>query len=115
MDRDAHRVEDYRLPTGKQAREDYAIVIGKDGLSLLNAITAPEAPVWLAEMPAVPTLRRVWVQNFYWEEGELRWRDANTVPAAGECIDSPYDPEAHSAQKRSTSWQGDIRASDRDL
>jgi transposase len=48
----------------------------------------------------------VWVQNFYWEQGELRWRDTSNVPAAGECIDSPYDPEAHYAQKRSTSWVG---------
>ncbi len=104
VDRYEHRVEDYRLPTGKQAREDYAVVIGKDGSSLLSAIDAAEAPGWLREIPAVQTLRRVWVQNFYWEAGELRWRDASNVPAAGECIDSPYDPEAHYAQKRSTSW-----------
>jgi len=100
------RVEDYRLPTGKQAREDYAVVMGKDGASLLNAIYAAEAPAWLAEIPAVETLRRVWVQHFYWEEGDLCWRDASNVPAAGQCIDSPYDPEAHSAQKRTTSWVG---------
>jgi len=106
VDRYEHRVEDYRLPSGKQAREDYAVVIGKDGVSLLNALSAPEAPVWLREIPAVQTLRRMWMQNFYWEEGELRWRDASNVPAAGQCIDSPYDPEAHYAQKRSTSWVG---------
>src|SRR6266480_1020938 len=106
VDRYEHRVEDYRLPSGKQAREAYAVVIGKDGVSLLSAIYAAEAPGWLHEVPAVQTLRRVWVQNFYWEEGELRWRDASNVPAAGECIDSPYDPEAHYAQKRSTSWVG---------
>lgn len=106
VDRYAHRVEDYRLPTGKQAREDYAVVIGKDGASLLSAIYAAEAPAWLAEIPAVETVRQVWVQNFYWEQGELRWRDANNVPAAGHCIDSPYDPEAHYAQKRTTSWVG---------
>ena len=106
VDRYEHRVEDYRLPSGKQAREAYAVVIGKDGVSLLSAISAAEAPVWLAEIPAVETLRRVWVQNFYWEEGELRWRDASNVPAAGQCIDSPYDPEAHYAQKRTTSWVG---------
>jgi transposase len=89
VERYEHRIEDYRLPDGKQAREDYAVVIGKDGTSLLSAIYGAEAPAWLREMPAVQTLRRVWMQNFYWEEGELRWRDASQVPAAGECIDSP--------------------------
>ncbi len=106
VDRYEHRIEDYRLPTGKQAREDYAVVIGKDGASLLSALYGAEAPMWLREIPAVQTLRRVWVQNFYWEQGELRWRDASSVPAAGQCIDSPYDPEAHYAQKRTTSWVG---------
>ena len=106
VDRYEHRVEDYRLPEGKQAREDYAVVIGRDGACLLNAIYSAEAPAWLAEIPAVETLRRVWVQNFYWEQGELRWRDTSNIPAAGECIDAPYDPEAHYAQKRSTSWVG---------
>jgi transposase len=106
VERYEHRIEDYRLPSGKQAREDYAVVIGKDGASLLSAIYATEAPAWLAEIPAVETLRRVWVQNFYWEQGDLYWRDASNVPAAGQCIDSPYDPEAHYAQKRTTSWVG---------
>jgi len=106
VERYEHRVEDYRLPTGKQAREEYAVVIGRDGACFLNAIYSAEAPAWLAEIPAVETLRRVWVQNFYWEQGELRWRDTSNIPAAGECIDSPYDPEAHYAQKRTTSWVG---------
>ena len=81
-------------------------MIGKDGSSLLCAIYAAEAPRWLREIPAVQTLRRVWVQNFCWEEGAPRWRDASSVPAAGDCLDSPYDPEAQYAQKRSTSWVG---------
>jgi transposase len=106
VDRYEHRVEDYRLPEGKQAREDYAVVIGKDGSSLLSAIYATGAPGWLRGIPAVETLRRVWVQNFYWEQGDLRWRDASNVPPAGQRLDSPYDPEAHYAQKRTTSWVG---------
>ena len=63
VDRYAHRVEDYRLPTGKQSREDYAVVIGKDGSNLLSAISAAEAPGWVREIPAVQTLRRVWDCN----------------------------------------------------
>ncbi len=101
-----HRVEDYRLPDGKQAREAYAIVIGKDGTKLLDALYAETAPVFLRELPAVQTLRRVWVQNFYWQEAELRWRDLSNAPAAGAGINSPYDPEALFAQKRETQWVG---------
>jgi hypothetical protein len=58
-----------------QAREAYALVIGKDGAQLLDALYADTAPLWLREIPAVQTLRRVWVQSFFWEVGELRWRE----------------------------------------
>jgi transposase len=99
-------VEDYRLPDGKQAREAYAILIGQDGAKLLDALYAEAAPSWLREVPAVQTLRRVWVQNFYWEEGELHWRDLSNTPPAGAVINSPYDPEALFAQKREMQWVG---------
>lgn len=106
IERYEHRVEDYRLPDGKQAREAYAIVIGKDGAHLLDALYAEKAPTWLREIPAVQTLRRVWVQNFFWEEAELCWRDLSNAPAAGALINSPYDPQALFAQKRETLWIG---------
>ncbi|HEX3523728.1 MAG TPA: IS1182 family transposase [Stellaceae bacterium] len=106
IERYEHRVEDYRLPDGKQARQEYAVVIGKDGTKLLDALYADTTPTWLRELPLVQTLRRIWVQNFYWEEGELRWRDLSNVPAAGELINSPYDPEALYAQKRESGWRG---------
>ena len=106
VERYEHRVEDYRLPDGKQAREAYALVVGKDGKDLLEAIYDPKAPVWIREIPMVQTLRRVWLQQFFWEEGELRWRETDNRPAAGEGIDSPYDMEAHYAKKRDTSWVG---------
>lgn len=106
IERYEHRIEDYRLPNGQQAREAYAVIIGTDGANLLSAVYADTAPAWLREIPAVQTLRRVWVQNFYWEEGELSWRDLSTMPSAGSLINSPYDPEAWYAQKRETSWIG---------
>jgi transposase len=106
IERYEHRVEDYRLPDGKQAREAYALVIGKDGAQVLEALYAETAPLWLRVIPAIETLRRVWVQNFSWEEGELRWRELSNAPAAGALINSPYDPEALFAQKRETRWIG---------
>src|SRR5258707_6668703 len=106
IERYEHRVEDYRLPDGKQAREAYAIVMGNDGAQLLDALYADAAPLWLREIPAVQTLRRVWVQNFYWQEAELHWRDLSNAPAAGALINAPYDPQALFAQKRETLWTG---------
>lgn len=81
-------------------------MIGKDGSTLLNAIYASSAPTWLRDIPVVQTLRRVWVQQFFWQEGELRWREITTIPAAGDCINSPYDPEAQYAKKRDMGWVG---------
>jgi transposase len=106
VERYEHRVEDYRLPDGKQAREAYALVIGQDGSTLLTAIYASLTPAWLRDLPAVQTLRRVWVQHFFWEEGELRWREIANMPIAGDCINSPYDPEAKVMPKsaRQAGW-----------
>ena len=115
IERYEHRVEDYRLPDGKQAREAYAIVIGKDGAKLLDALYADAVPVWLREIPAVQTLRRVWVQNFYWEEGELRWRELSNAPAAGALINSPSETASPFCTKARDQVDWLQSASDRDL
>jgi transposase len=110
-ERYARRAEDDRLPAGKEAREALALVIGADGHLLLEAIDAVDAPAWLRTIPAVVTLRRVWVQQFYRESdgsGErLCWRaDRQGLPPASLFISSPYDPDAHLARKRTTQWVG---------
>ena len=38
------RVEDTRLPRAKAAREAYAQTVGEDGVRLLEAVEAPDAP-----------------------------------------------------------------------
>ena len=106
VDRYGPRVEDYRLPESQANRDSYAEIVGADGLLLLTAIDAPSAPVWLRELGAVQTLRQVWVQNYTWVDGRLRWREATNIPPAELFISSPYDIEAHYAKKRSTSWVG---------
>ncbi len=106
VDRYGPRVDDYRLPESQADRQAYAEVIGADGQALLTAIYDPAAPVWLREVPAVQTLRQVWLQNYTWLNGHLTWRDANNIPPAEQFISSPYDIEAHYAKKRSTSWVG---------
>src|SRR6266849_5612360 len=70
------RMENARTPLGDEARHAFAEVIGADGASLLSAIYEEAAPGFLREMPAVQILRRVWVQNYAWVEGKIRWRSS---------------------------------------
>jgi len=69
----------------------------------------------LAEVPAVESLRRVWLQQFWMDDGVLGFRSDQDIPPASILISSPYDPEAHLSIKRSTVWTGDIGAPDRNL
>jgi transposase len=107
IERYARRAEDTRLPKGQQARDALALVIGADGYALLGAAYATDAPAWLRQVPAVETLRRVWVQNFYKEGDALSWRtDAHGIPSSATFVSSPYDPDAHYAKKNTTQWVG---------
>lgn len=72
-ERYGRRIEDADLPRGQAARAAYAV---------LAAIYAPDAPAWVREIPAVATLRRVWVQQFHPEEGAIRWRTTDDIPPA---------------------------------
>jgi transposase len=106
IERYDHRVEDYRLPNGEEARQALVLVIGADGSTLLEAIYAPDAPSWLREIPALQTLRRVWVQNYFWEESNQRWRSKDDLPPAARFISSPYDLDAVYNKKRTLLWVG---------
>jgi transposase len=100
------RMEDARTPLGEEARQAYAEVIGADGASLLSAIYEATAPAFLREILAVQIIRQVWVQNYSWIEGKIRWRSSEDIPPASRYIGSPYDVEAHYSKKRSTTWVG---------
>jgi len=106
VERYGPRVDDYRLPESQADRQAYAELIGTDGNGLLTALYATTAPAWLRELPAVQTLRQVWLQNYTWLDGKFTWRDTNNIPPAEQFISSPYDGDAHYAKKRSTSWVG---------
>jgi transposase len=101
------RMEDYRLPESKTERVALATLIGADGLALLQAVDGPDAADWLAAIPALVTLRRVWFQNYTWTEQEtLVWRTNDEIPPSAQYIGSPYDLDARYSQKRTTSWVG---------
>jgi transposase len=89
VDRYGHRIEEARLPRSQEERQAVAELIGQDGSSLLAAIYAADAPAWLQEIPAVQILRRIWLQNDVWVEGQLRWRSHDDLPAGKQFINSP--------------------------
>jgi len=107
-DRYDRRSEDYRLPTAKTERAALAAAIGTDGLALLTAVYAATAPAWLRELPAVRTLRAVWVQQYYAPDatGAVRWREEADWPPSAVLIQSPHDPDARYSTKRDTHWVG---------
>jgi hypothetical protein len=39
-------------------------------------------------------------------EEQISWRESDNIPPATLFVSTPYDPEAHYAKKRSTSWTG---------
>lgn len=105
-DRYGRRVEDYRLPKGRDARQAFAATVGADGLTLLAALDAPESPTRLRDLPAVTLLRRVWGQQFAAAAGRARLREPKELPPATDQIETPHDPEARYELKRGRGWTG---------
>jgi transposase len=119
-DRDSQRVEDYRLPPTKDARDAYALVVGLDGALLLRRVEEALDRPWLGDLPALRVLRKVWEQQYQHEQRSdatdgsaphahatvMRWRTAEDLPLPGDRWESPYDPEARFANKRATVWRG---------
>ncbi|GHP00444.1 hypothetical protein KSF_104910 [Reticulibacter mediterranei] len=101
-----HHIEESRLPRSQQDRQAIAEQIGRDGSQLLIDMYAPEAPAFLREIPAVQILRRVWIQNYVWIEGQLSFRGNEDLPPGKQFINSPYDQEARYGKKRETRWTG---------
>jgi transposase len=106
-DRYTRRAEDDRLLTTHAVRAALALTVGHDGWQLLAAIDDVNTPPWLREVPAVAILRRVWMQNYWWDGAQLHGREADNIPPAAQFISSPYDPEAHYARQHTTQWVGD--------
>jgi transposase len=107
LERYGRRCDSSRIPTEQEQRRAVAQLVGQDGRALLAAVDAPDAPAWLSDVPAVALLRLVWVQQFYQEEGAIRWRtEAEGTPPAIQFISSPHDPEARYARKDTTTWVG---------
>ena len=102
-----HRAFDDRLAKNAARRDERARTVGQDGHALLAAALSPAAPDWLRQVPAVETLRRVWVQQFYLSAEGVQWRTAeHGTPPSALFLSSPYDADAYLARKRTTKWIG---------
>jgi transposase len=106
FERYARRIEDQRLPKGKQAREEYLKTVGADGFRLLGQLDAPHTPELLKEIAEVETLRRIWEQHYEKVDGGLRVLDPKEMPEAAHRIESPYEVEARYSTKRAMDWVG---------
>jgi transposase len=107
VDRYGRRIDESHFPKAEGDRQAYANQVGEDDHSLLAAVYGPDAPSWLGEVPAIETLRRVWLQQFAVDAGKARWRaDDDGVPPARLFISSPHDVEARYSKKNTTTWVG---------
>lgn len=106
VDRYGRRATDFRLPRSQAKRQAWVQPTGADGLALRQAVFAEATLPELRRLPAVEPLRRVWVQTFMVQDEQLRWRENDNIPAAGQYISSPYAPDAHYANQRSPQWIG---------
>ncbi len=100
------RFEQYRLPKSKTQQHALAEQVGADGYQLLTAVYTTPTLTWLGEVPAVEILRRVWVQQFWCDQGLVRLREVTQMPPVGDWIRSPFDVEARYCTKRQTGWVG---------
>jgi transposase len=108
------RIDAGRLPTSQTKRDALALAYGRDGYRLLEAVYAGReggAPVWLAELPALMALRRIWVQQYYrvrdtHGEKVIRREAEHGLPPGQHLLVSPYDLDARHSEKRGMRWTG---------
>ena len=106
FERYGRRIEDQRLPKGKEAREEYLKTVGADGMRLLAYLDAPYAPQSLGKLSEVEILRQIWQQYYEQIDTEIRVLDPKEMPEGARRLESPYEVEARYSTKRSMSWVG---------
>ena len=71
---------------------------------ILSVLYQEETLSLLTHLPQVQILLQIWVQHFFWEEGQLRLQNKNILLPAHLMLRSPYDPQAHIGRKGGFSW-----------
>lgn len=106
FDKYGKRLEEYRLPKDDNQRQTLAKTIGTDGHHLLNTIYAEDAPDFLRSLPAVETMRQIWIQHYYVQADTVHWREKANLPPSSVMICSPHETDARYSTKRQTHWIG---------
>ncbi len=100
----------FRLPKETTQHDALALQVGSDGYELLDGLGRDERVRHLLTLPAVESLRQIWLQHYYrcTEPGleAMRWRKPEEQPPAALLIQSPYDLDARYGQKRDMHWVG---------
>ena len=107
FERYGSRVEHDDLPEADAARQQRAWGIGEGGQHLLHAVDRATGQPWLAQVPAVITLRRLWSEQYLEEPGQLRRREVKEMPAAADQLTAPDDTDARYSPTRHVEWVGD--------
>jgi hypothetical protein len=76
LERYGRRPYNAPLPDSEQGRRELSDRVGADGVTLLEAADEAGAPRSLGSAAALEALRRIWVPQYYRDEGGLRWRTA---------------------------------------
>jgi transposase len=106
------RMDGWRLPAREDEQQALRLQIGQDGYQLLAEIyAADQTYAWLAQLPAVETLRRIWIQQFQLVTDatggqEVHWRENDNLPPGRLHLKSPYDLDARYSMKRDHGWTG---------
>ncbi len=106
FERYGRRIEDQRLPKGKEARTQYLQTVGADGIRLLEQLDAPHTPQVLKGLSELEILRQIWQQYYEMSDGRIRILDPKEMPEGARRIESPYEVEARYSTKRSMGWVG---------
>lgn len=103
FERYSRRIEEHRLPKGKEARMEYLKTVGADGGRLLAALDDPHAPESLKGLAEIEILRGVWEQQYaQTEEGVVRVLDPKEIPEAAHRAESPYENRRPATPPRRT-------------
>jgi transposase len=105
-ERYGRRIEDEKLPQGKEKRNTYAELIGEDGFKLLGLLKTSGAPKGLNKLPKAQTLIKVWERHYKREKGRVRIRPGGELNRDVEEIVSPYDTEARFRRRYAKQWIG---------